>query len=165
MRWGWRRRKESRILRISARHQILSTKLPLKPPRFATSGFFLLIIEYLLRRPFVVNSDNPRGRQDYRDVVGTRSPSLVLFPAIISVLMNNSVFYMYSRSPPCIYFVLGESTMFIVTGERGAEWDVKSMVGHREVLDLLSISFSSFCASVFWVKMIRFFRELLAEHR
>ena len=55
--------------------------------------------------------------------------------------------------------------MFIVTGERGAEWDVKSMVGHREVLDLLSISFSSFCASVFWVKMIRFFRELLAEHR
>jgi len=55
--------------------------------------------------------------------------------------------------------------MFIVTGERGAEWGAKAMVGHRQALDLLSISFSSFCASVFWMKMIRVFRELLAEQR
>ena len=54
--------------------------------------------------------------------------------------------------------------MLIVTGERGAEWGAKAMVGHRQALDLLPLSFSSFCASVFWVK-IRCFRELLAEHR
>jgi hypothetical protein len=52
-----------------------------------------------------------------------------------------------------------------MTEERGAEWGAKAMVGHRQALDLLSISFSSFCASVYWVKMVRFFRELLAEHR
>jgi hypothetical protein len=57
----------------------------------------------------------------------------------------NNVFNVYSRSLPCIYFVLGELTMLIVTGERGA----KAMVGHRQALDLLSITFSSFCASVF----------------
>ena len=77
----------------------------------------------------------------------------------------NNVFNVYSRSFPCIYFVLGKLTMLIVTGERGAEWGAKAMVGHRQALDLLSISFSSFCASVFWVNMARFFRELLAEHR
>ena len=77
----------------------------------------------------------------------------------------NNVFNVYSRSLPCIYFVLGELTVLIVTGERGMEWCVKAMVGHSQALDLLSISFSSFCASVFLVKMVRFSRELLAEHR
>ena len=41
----------------------------------------------------------------------------------------------------------------------------KAMVGHLDALDLSSISFSSFCASVFWVKVVRVFRELLAERR
>lgn len=77
----------------------------------------------------------------------------------------DNVFNVYSRSLPCIYFVLGELTMLIVTGERAAEWAAKAMVGHRQGLDLLSISFSSFCASVFWMKMFRFYRELLAEHQ
>jgi len=48
--------------------------------------------------------------------------------------------------------------MLIVTGEQGAEWGAKAMVGDHQALDLLSISFSSFCASVFWEKMVRFFR-------
>jgi hypothetical protein len=52
-----------------------------------------------------------------------------------------------------------------MTEERGAEWGAKAMVGHRQALDLLSISFSSFCASVYWVKMVRFFQKLLVEHR
>jgi hypothetical protein len=51
----WTRRKESLTLRILTRHQILSTKLPLKLPRFATCDFFWLITDPSLCRPFAVN--------------------------------------------------------------------------------------------------------------
>jgi hypothetical protein len=41
----------------------------------------------------------------------------------------DNVFNVYSRSLPCIYFVLGESTMLIMTGERGTEWGAKGYDG------------------------------------
>jgi hypothetical protein len=75
---------------------------------------FLLIILYSHRGPFTVISDNARGHQD--NIVATCSAIACIIPNKHISPMDN-VFSVYSRSLPCIYFVLRESTTFTVTGE------------------------------------------------
>jgi len=52
-----------------------------------------------------------------------------------------------------------------VNSERDVNEAQTAIVDHLQALDQLVASFSSFCASVFLVKTVRFFRELLVEHR
>lgn len=108
--------------------------------------FFYTIIGYLFRGPFAVLSDNAGGHQDY--VVGTRSAVACIIPNKHISSMNN-VFNVYSRSLPCINFVLRESTN-VHRDENGVQNEAQmAMVDHRHALDRLTIFSSFFCASVF----------------